>query len=122
MGALGLVFRFGSSLEGGNRQSDLSSDEVSNTNLAQSAYGALKMYVGGTASLNRQSWKASYALQLGENDRGAQVDYVKHIVDSAYSVRFLPREHLPLRLDLQLTAGAVCTRIGGGFGRFRARF
>jgi hypothetical protein len=107
IGALGLVFRFGSSVEGGNRQSNLSNDEISNTNLAQSAYGAVKMYIGGTASLNRQSWKASYALQLGENTRGAQIDYVKHIVDSAYSVRFLPREHLPLRVDLQLTAGAI---------------
>lgn len=112
MGALGLVLRFGSSLEGGNRQSDISSEDISNINLAQSPYGALKMYVGGTASLNRQSWKASYAVQLGENDRGVHVDYVKHIVDSAYSVRFLPREHLPLRVDLQLTAGAIQRRSG----------
>jgi hypothetical protein len=51
-------------------------------------------------------------VQLGENDRGAQVDYVKHIFDSAYSVRFLPREHFPLHLDLQLTAGAIQNRSG----------
>jgi hypothetical protein len=112
IGALGLVFRFGSSVEGGNRQSNLSRDEISNANLAQSDYGAVKMYLGGTASLNRQSWKASYALQLGENAGGVQVDYLKHIIDSAYSVRFLPREHLPLRIDLQFTTGAIQRRSG----------
>ncbi len=112
LGSLALILRFGSSIEGGNRQSDLSRNEVSNSTLAQSGYGAAKMYVGGTASLGRQSWKTSYALQLGENASGAQVDYLKHIVDSAYTVRFLPRDHLPLRVDLQFTAGFIQRRSG----------
>jgi hypothetical protein len=112
LGSLALVLRFGSSIEGGNRQTDLSSAEISNENLTQSGYGAAKMYIGGTASLGRQSWKASYALQLGENAKGAQVDYLKHIVDTAYTVRFLPRDHLPLRVDLQFTAGFIHRRSG----------
>lgn len=107
LGSQDIIMRFGSSLEGGNRQSDLDQNSLPASALANSGYGALKMYVGGTLNLGKQSWRASYGLQIGANKRGLRADYVKQIVDSSYSVRFLPREHMPLRIEAQFNAGHI---------------
>ena len=102
-----LVLRFGSSLEGGHLQTDLSEPAIVPTDLLRTSYGALKMYAGGTMRFGRQSLKASYGLQLGQAGKDVGVDYVKQVFDSAYSVRFLPRDHMPLRLDTQFSAGLI---------------
>ena len=107
LGAHDLVLRFGSSIEGGNRQSDLNQPSINNQALANSGYAAAKMYLGGTLNLGRQSWTGTYALQLGANSSALRVDYVKQIFDTSYSVRFLPKEHLPFRVDAQLNAGHI---------------
>ncbi len=107
-----LVLRFGSSLEGGHLQTDLSEPAAIATNLLRTSYGALKMYVGGTTKFGRQSLKASYGLQLGQAGKEVKVDYVKQVFDAAYSVRFLPRDHLPLQLDTQFSAGVINSSSG----------
>ncbi|MGI8735318.1 MAG: hypothetical protein ACR2LM_18690 [Pyrinomonadaceae bacterium] len=107
LGSQDIIMRFGSSIEGGNRQSDLDQNTLPAAALANSGYGAVKMYVGSTLNLGRQSWRASYGLQIGANKRGLRADYVKQLVDTSYSVRFLTREHMPLRLDAQFNAGHI---------------
>ena len=107
LGSHDLILRLGSSIEGGNRQSDLNQASLANEALADSGYVAAKMYVGGTLNLGKQSWTGTYALQLGANSRSLRVDYIKQIVDTSYSVRFLPREHMPLRIDAQFNAGHI---------------
>ncbi|MDT7605370.1 MAG: hypothetical protein QOF61_3367 [Acidobacteriota bacterium] len=111
LGNKGIILRFGSSVEGGNRQTDLAQSSLPPTVAARSGYGAAKMYVGGTLNQGRQAWTASYGLQLGGNG-DLQVDYVKQIADTSYTVRFLPREHLPLRLDAQFNAGDIHSASG----------
>lgn len=108
-----LFFRFGASLEGGYRQSDLSQPDLPSSVLARSGYGALKMYVGGTLSNKRQDWKASYGLQLGNSGNGASVDYVKQLFDTAYRGRFMLRPYRPLQIDARLNAGSLSTSGGG---------
>lgn len=111
LGDKGIILRFGSSVEGGNRQTDLAQTALPPAAAARSGYGAAKMYAGGTLNHGRQAWTASYGLQLG-GDGDLQVDYVKQIADTSYTVRFLPREHRPLRLDAQFNAGHI--RSGSG--------
>src|SRR5213079_2319650 len=50
LGSLGLIFRFGASIEGGNRQTNLNGTMIPAADLAQSGYGAAKIYVGTTAN------------------------------------------------------------------------
>ena len=109
LGSADVILRFGSSVEVGNRQSDLTQPALINRTLANSGYAAAKVYLGGTFNLGRQSWTGTYALQLGANSRAFRVDYVKQIVDSSYSVRFLPHDHKPFRIDAQFNAGHIST-------------
>jgi hypothetical protein len=112
-GPRGMALRFGASVEGGNRQADLATNASSlPENPTSSPYGAVKAYVGSTMNWGRQSWRASYGLQLGQAEKDVQVDYVKQVGDISYSVRFLPREHRPLRLDVSGSAGRITSRSG----------
>lgn len=112
MGSSNVVFRFGASIEGGNRQTDLEKNPDLSSTLARSPYGAAKLYTGVTFNHGRRALTASYGLQLGNNDASLRVDYLKHIVDTSYDARFLWREHRPLRLEMQLTAGAIQSSSG----------
>lgn len=112
LGGNGLILRFGTSVEGGNRQADLEGASTATSAVANARHGAIKMYLGGTANRGKQAWTASYGLQIGQAGEDVRVDYIKHILDSAYSVRWLPREHMPLRLDLQFNAGLIQSSSG----------
>ena len=105
VGAHNLLFRFGTSLEGGNRQADSLVESSPQPSLTHSGYRAVKFYVGESIRFNRSNWKASYGLLLGNAGEGIRVDFVKHILDSAYQTRILPRDHLPLHLAAQVTGG-----------------
>ncbi len=67
IGSHALIFRFGSSVEAGNRQSTLPQADAPPLTLVDSGYGALKLYVGTSFTSGRQDWKASYGLQLGNS-------------------------------------------------------
>jgi hypothetical protein len=113
LGSRGIALRMGASVEGGNRQADLAPGASSlPASPANSPYGALKTYVGSTMNWGRQAWRASYGLQLGQAGKNVRVDYVKQVFDTAYSARFLPREHMPLRLELGGSAGLITSRSG----------
>lgn len=104
------VLRFGGSFEAGNKQTDVDPLRVLPENLAQSPYGALKFFAGGTGRFGRHAFKASYGVQLGSAEKAAQLDFVKQVVDTAANLRFLIADHKPLTLDLQFTAGAIHKR------------
>lgn len=112
VGLRNLFFRFGASIEGGNRHSDLSQLNIPPENLADSGYKALKFYVGGTFSGKYYDWKSSYGVQLGNSGQGFRVNYVKQIFDTAVRVRLLPADYKPLQFDLQFTAGSINTVSG----------
>ena len=102
---LNLILRFGTSFEAGRRDTNISEAELPADTRPDSAYGALKLYLGGSASHGRHEWKISYGLQFGNTLESVSPGYYRHVVDTAYRVRFLPRPHLPFQLDAQLTGG-----------------
>lgn len=120
IGAHNLFFRAGASVEGGNRQSDLPQTAAAPATLVDSGYGALKLYIGASLTTRKQDWKASYALQLGNDGDNLGVDYHKQIVDVAYRLRFLPKQYKPFQLDAQFTAGSL--HATSGFVPYGERF
>jgi hypothetical protein len=102
---LDLVLRFGTSLEGGRHDTNVPQADLPADTVQDSAYGSAKFYVGGSGNYGRHEWKASYGLQLGSTLDRAGLDYYKHVVDTAYRARFLPRAHLPFQLDAGFTGG-----------------
>jgi len=102
----GILLRFGTSVEVGNRQVDADFPLLSLVP-DQSGYRAVKSYLGATINRGRQSWSASYGLQLGASADDDGIGFVKHIFDANYRARFLRREHDPIRLDVNFGAGTV---------------
>jgi hypothetical protein len=107
LGAHKLFFRGGVSVEGGNRQSSLPQTVAPAETLVDSGYGALKLYLGASLTTRKHDWKASYALQLGNDGENLGVDYHKQIFDAAYRLRFSPKNYRPFQLDAQFTAGSL---------------
>ena len=102
-----ITIRYGTSIEGGNKKTNLAQADLPMYNLAQSGYGSTKFYVGGNTNWGRQSFKLSYGLQLGNTGQDLQVNYLKHILDAAYRGKFLISEHKPLQIDAHFTAGML---------------
>jgi hypothetical protein len=109
-GSKELVLRFGTSVEGGNQQTNLTQLQVLPGDLAQSPYGAVKAFAGGTMRVGKHAFKVSYGLQLGSARKGAQLDYVKQVFDTAANLRFLITDHRPITIDLQFTGGSIQKR------------
>ena len=107
-----LILRVGSSLEGGNRQSSLPQTAALPATVVNSGYGALKFYVGASATTRKHDWKASYGFMLGNTGDDVSVDYRKQIFDTAYRLRFQPRPYKPFQLDVQFTTGSL-TNVNG---------
>ena len=107
------VLRYGASVEGGNRQTNLEDISIPSDEVASSGYKSIKTYVGASWRFGVHQFKASYGLQLGGTDGQSaannQVDFLKHIFDSAYKVRFYPGGK-PLSLEAQFTAGRIGRR------------
>jgi hypothetical protein len=99
----GVVLRFGGALEDGASETTLSEIDVPVG--ALDAHHAGKLYGGATLNRGRQSWSASYGLQLGTGESAWRIDYGKHVIDAVYNARFLAREHRPLTVDARMTGG-----------------
>jgi hypothetical protein len=114
LGANSLVFRFGASLEGGNQQTQSNQALASgDNNITSSGYGALKAYVGATASAPNYSVAGSYGLQAGTLGASTSVEFIKHVIDLAATARFLPKEtnsgdfHKPLNIETRMSGGVI---------------
>ena len=101
------ILRFGSLIEGGNRQSDVDPARVDPTDVLDSRYRGIKAFIGGSLNPGRQSFKASYGVQVGSASEKLRTDFIKHLFDAAYSVRFLPWDHKPISIDSQFSAGIL---------------
>ena len=110
LGSRELILRFGASFDGGHKQTALNQAQVLPGDVPQSPYGSLKTFAGGTMRLGRHALKASYGLQLGSARKDARLDYIKQVFDASANLRFLARDHRPITLDLQFTAGAIQNR------------
>lgn len=110
IGASQLILRAGSALEMGNKQSTLSALQLQPGDVAQSPYGALKVFLGSTLRSGRHEFKASYGIQFGSATKEAKIDFVKHVFDGAANLRFLPRDHHPITIQAELAAGSIQNR------------
>jgi hypothetical protein len=112
----GTVLRFGGSLEAGHQQT---AGVAMPTALANSSFGSVKLFAGTTARSGRQVFTTSYGVQLGSTLTGRALDFIKHVVDFGYGVRFLrtphPGErtpagagaHKPFDLEIHGSAGII---------------
>lgn len=113
IGDKGIVLRYGAALEGGNQQSNLVNEAISQKSLANSGYGALKTYIGTTWTSEDYSFTGSYGLQLGNNGASTKVEFAKHLVDVAFTKRWVPDRQTPgevhkiLTIETRLAAGAI---------------
>jgi hypothetical protein len=103
LGSLGLILRFGTSLEGGYRQTNAGARAP----LADAPHRAAKAFLGGTWNYQRHVWTASYGQQLARGTETSRVHYSKHVADLGYQARWLPREHYPVRLDARINGGWI---------------
>src|SRR5262249_6958029 len=106
-GSQEIVVRFGASVEGGNRQTDLDQRSAPLTELGRTGYGAMKAFVGTSLVFGRHRFKSSYGLQLGKSGEGFRVDYAKQIFDTALDLQFVPRNHRPIAIESRFTAGLI---------------
>lgn len=77
------LVRYGGALEGGHQQS---TEPLPVTQLPNSGYGSLKLYVGVTGRPGRSGFTASYGFQLGDTFLHGVPVFKKHLVDLGYNV------------------------------------
>ena len=105
VGANGVVFRFGASVESGH---DDASDEqplVVPGSLINTRYGAARVYGGASLNLPRHVLTGSYGFMLGSVPDGPRIDYRKSLVDAAYAFRSNVGDHRTLEVETRATAG-----------------
>ena len=106
-----IVLRYGGSIEQGIQQSGLTASHLSADAIANSAYGALRLYTGVTATTRYSEAAVSYGIQIG----GAGLDdlsFTKHVGDAIYSCRFPGGTHLPWDLQARFSAGGIGSNRG----------
>jgi hypothetical protein len=108
-----IVLRYGAAIDGGNEQSNLSAAAAGAGNMPSTSYGSVKLYAGITAGVGRNSFAASYGLQLGSVRPAVEVDYAKHVFDISYIGRVLlpqPKAatyHRPLTFEARGAGGII---------------
>ena len=102
-----LPLRFGGQFEGGTLRSDFPTTDLSNKTVNSAGYGALKLYLGTTSRLERNSFTVSYGLEAGSTRPGSQLGWVKHIGDIAHDISLPVGDHRPLDIESRLTGGII---------------
>jgi len=106
LSSAGWILHFGAALSGGHQQTSPYTTAPAGALLNNPA-GDLKSYLGASQLSGRHSFRASYGVKAGESVDASHVDYVKHIADVAYEVRFLPADHRPIDVETRFTAGLI---------------
>ncbi|HVG32444.1 MAG TPA: hypothetical protein VM911_05165 [Pyrinomonadaceae bacterium] len=102
-----LTFRFGTLLEGGNRQSSIRNVPLAPDTLANAGFGSLKFYAGMASRLRHNVFSLSYGLELGSVGPAARIDWRKHIGDFRHEFWYPLGNHRILDLESRLTVGRI---------------
>lgn len=94
-----LAFRYGSTIESGNRQTDPGGPA--------GHYTSIKAYVGANIGVGTARGSLNYGVEAAKAPDALQIGYVKQVVDLQITKRWLPRAHVPLQLDGALNAGWI---------------
>jgi hypothetical protein len=107
LGGGNYTIRFGGSLEGGNRQNSVRDTPLSPDTVANTGYGALKLYAGLDSRLRHNVFSLSYGLELGAVGPAARVDWRKHIADVRHEFWYPVANHHILDLESRFAVGKI---------------
>lgn len=103
------VMRFGASIEAGNQQSSPSSAPPPPGTVANSAYGAVRAFVGLTRTTRYSEAAISYGLQIGGTGL-VDLSFAKQVGDVTYSRRFQGKgdnRHAPWDIQARFSVGRI---------------
>ncbi len=101
------TFRFGGSLDGGNRQSDVQTLVLPSDTVPSAGFGTLKLYTGLDSRLSHNVMAFSYGLELGSVGPATRVDWRKHIIDARHEFWYPLGDHRLLDLESRFTLGSI---------------
>jgi hypothetical protein len=99
--------RFGGSLEGGNRQTELGSLIIAPDTIANAGFGTLKFYGALDSRFRNHIVSASYGVELGSVGPAARVDWHKHIFDARHQFWYSLGNHHLLDVEHRFTLGRL---------------
>jgi hypothetical protein len=109
--AAGALVRFATAVEAGTQQSTGGLENPAPVFIPNANVASWKNAVGVTLRLGRESFSASYGVQVSSTRRHRLADYMKHVVDAAYDLRATsPRgwlAHRPLDVRVRASAGRL---------------
>jgi hypothetical protein len=101
-----IAWRYGVAVEQGNQQSNLLSLALPFNTIANSEYGAVKLYVGMTATTRHSETAVSYGFQRGGAGLSS-LGYTKQIGDVLFGARFPGGTHRPWDVSVRATVGVI---------------
>jgi hypothetical protein len=101
-----IAARYGASVERGLQQSDRPVIGPPTDIVANSAFGAFRLYAGITGTTRYSAIAASYGLELGGTSL-ADPGFTKHVGDVDYNNRFPGSTHRPWDIEVRATGGAI---------------
>jgi hypothetical protein len=107
------VFRFGASVGGGHDQSGIPPQALPPATPLNNPAGEVKAFAGLSLDGSCQSFETSYGVKFGQAQTGANLDFVKQLVDVAYVTRIpTPNPHKPVELEAHATGGWISSLNG----------
>lgn len=101
-----ILLRYGASVEQGLQQSNAPTVNVPTNTIANSLYGAVRVYGGLTSTTRYSEAAASYGLEVGGAGLST-LSFTKQIGDITYSLRFPGGTHLPWDVQARFTSGGI---------------
>jgi hypothetical protein len=102
------VVRFGASVEGGHDQSGRPPVGLPLGTRLNNSAGSVKAFSGMSLEGANHSFNGSFGIEFGQMNIGANLDYVKQLVDGVYVGRIgTTNPHKPVDIDLHATAGWI---------------
>ena len=101
-----ILLRYGASVEQGIQQSNLPTVHIPTSTIANSLYGAVRMYGGMTSTTRYSETAVSYGLEVGGAGL-SDLSFTKQIGDITYSLRFPGGTHLPWDVQARFTGGGI---------------
>jgi hypothetical protein len=101
-----IAARYGASVERGLQQSNRPVIDPPTDIIANSAFGAFRLYAGVTGTTRYSAIAASYGLEIGGTSL-ADPGFTKHVGDLDYNNRFPGSTHRPWDIEVRATGGAI---------------
>ena len=101
-----ILLRYGTSVEQGIQHSNSVTINIPNNTIANSLYGAVRLYCGLTSTTRYSDAAVSYGLEVGGSGLST-LSFTKQVGDIAYSLRFPGGTHSSWDIQARFTAGGI---------------